>query len=376
MKKELFFFKSIRLPEFSTRSILKISLAFILPLLIIAGCKKVLDEPGSTGVCPEVISTVPANGGTAVPLNNSISATFNVPIDSTTLNSNTFFLKQGNTRIPGLITYSGMTAVFTPATTLLPNTVYTGTVTRGIKDKARNSPKADYVWSFTTGVAPDTIPPRVVSTDPTNSDTNVVVTKIISAVFSKLMNPTTINTTTFTLRQGTTPITGTVTCTGVAASFTPSATLAYNTTYIATITTSVKDMAGNALASNYVWSFTTERAPADVTPPTVISTDPANTSVGVVTSKVINANFSEAMNLTTINSTTFLLAQGATPVAGTVTYSGVTASFTPTALLLPNTVYTATISTGAKDVAGNSLVSNYVFTFTTASSTTDVTPQL
>ncbi len=375
MKKKLCFFYANHLHKISFKnSLLKISLASILPLLFIVGCKKVLEEPGLTGICPIVVSTVPTNGATGVALNTSVSATFNEAIDSTTLNSGNFFVKQGNTNIPGIITYSGMTAIFTPATTLLPNTIYTGTVTTGIKDKARNSPKANYVWTFTTGVAPDTIPPRVIATDPNNGDTNVSVTKVISAIFSKVMNPATINATTFTLRQGTTPITGLVAYTGNTASFTPTTSLAYNTTYIATITTGAKDMAGNALLNNYVWTFTTGLAPADVIPPTVISTDPANASIGVVISKIISANFSEAMNPTTINTSTFLLSQGTTPIAGTVTYSGTTASFSPNALLTPNTVYTATITTGAKDIAGNGLVSNYVFSFTTGLSTADVTP--
>ncbi len=375
MKKKLFFFNVTLLRQSSfTKTILKISLAFILPLLFIAGCKKVFEEPGITGLCPIVVSTVPVNGATAVALNTLISATFNEVIDSTTLNSNTFFVKRGNTNVAGSISYVGMTAIFTPAANLLPNTVYTGTVTTGIKDKARNSPKANYVWTFTTGVAPDTIPPRVISTDPNNGDVNVSVTKIISATFSKVMNPATIDSTTFTLRQGTMAVTGLVTYLGNTASFAPTTSLAFNTTYTATITNKAKDMAGNALVNNYVWSFTTGLAPADATPPTVISTDPANASIGVVISKVISVNFSKAMNPATINTTTFLLSQGTTPVAGTVTYSGVTASFSPNAILIPNTVYTATITTGAKDLAGNALVSNYVFNFTTGQSTADVTP--
>ena len=377
MKKKLFFFYANHLHKLSfTKSILKTSLAFFLPLLFIIGCKKVLEEPGTTGICPIVVSTVPTNGATGVALNTSISATFNEAIDSTTLSSNTFFVKQGNTNVAGTISYAGMTAIFTPASTLLPNTVYTGTVTTGIKDKARNSPKASYVWTFTTGVAPDTIPPRVISTDPNNGDSNVLITKTINAIFSKVMNPATINATTFTLRQGTTAVTGLVTYIGNTASFVPSTSLAYNTTYTATITTGAKDMAGNALVNNYIWSFTTGLAPADATPPTVISTDPANASIGVVISKVISANFSEAMNPTTINTSTFLLSQGTTPIAGTVTYSGTTASFSPNSLLTPNTLYTATITTGAKDLAGNGLVSNYVFSFTTGLSTADVTPPI
>lgn len=44
-------------------------------------------------------------------------------------------------------------------------------------------------------------------------------------------------------------------------SFTPSASLAYNTTYTATITTGVKDPAGNSMAAPKNWSFTTAGPP-------------------------------------------------------------------------------------------------------------------
>ena len=65
-----------------------------------------------------------------------------------------------------------------------------------------------------------------------------------------------INNTTFTVAPG---VTGTVTLdgTGRIATFTPSSNLALNTTYTATITTGVQDLFRNALASDFVWSFTT-----------------------------------------------------------------------------------------------------------------------
>jgi len=45
--------------------------------------------------------------------------------------------------------------------------------------------------------------------------------------------------------------------TGTIATFTPLSNLAPSTTYVITITTGVTDLAGNALASQYVWMFTT-----------------------------------------------------------------------------------------------------------------------
>src|SRR5205814_346847 len=89
--------------------------------------------------------------------------------------------------------------------------------------------------------------------------------------------------------------------------------------------------------------------------PTVSATVPANSATGIAISSQIAGSFSEAMDASTINTSTFTLKRGTTPVAGTVSYSGVTASFTPAGNLAPLTTYTATISTGAKDLAGNAL---------------------
>ena len=99
--------------------------------------------------------------------------------------------------------------------------------------------------------------------------------------------------------------------------------------------------------------------------PTVTSTNPQNNVTGVARNTGIAFTFSKAMNPATINTSTFTLMQGTTPVAGTVTYSGTTATFTPSAPLLPATMYTATITTGAKDLSGNSLAMNKVWSFTT-----------
>jgi hypothetical protein len=71
------------------------------------------------------------------------------------------------------------------------------------------------------------------------------------------MDPSTINATNFTLKQGTTAITGVVTYSGTTASFKPTNALVEGKTYTATITTAAKNAAGVPLANNYVWNFTT-----------------------------------------------------------------------------------------------------------------------
>ena len=314
----------------------------------------------STGatISPVVISTDPLNNATGVPVNKIISATFSIAMDPLTINATTFTIKQGTTAVAGIVTYSGTTAYFTPTLPLAINTIYTATITTGAKNTAGTPLASNYVWTFTTGALSA---PTVISTDPVNNATGVVLNKVISATFSEAMNPLTINATTFTLMQGAIIVPGTVTYSGTTAYFTPNTALLPGTVYTATITTGARNMAGTALANSYMWTFTTGTAIA----PIVISTDPVNNATGVALNKTVTATFNMVMDPLTINATTFTVKQGATTVAGTVTYSGSTASFNSTLPFTANTVYTATITTGAKNLAGTPLANNYVWTFTT-----------
>src|SRR5437667_409264 len=102
-------------------------------------------------------------------------------------------------------------------------------------------------FSQTTAIAP-----TVSFTVPAKGATGVAVNGKIAATFSKAMDPSTITTVTFTSEQGATAVAGTVTYAGVTATFNPLSSLAPNTTYTAMMTTGARDLAGNALASDFV----------------------------------------------------------------------------------------------------------------------------
>ena len=347
----------------------KNSISLLLLLIVfVAGCKKVDELQGTTDLCPIVIFTNPANNDTAVSVFTTVNATFNKEIDASSINTTSFTLKQGSTVVPGVVTYAGGVATFTPINPLEYKKVYTATIAKGVKDPANNKMIADYVWSFTTGSLNDNVIPIIISTDPVDDATNVSLNKKISATFSEGMNPLTINNSTFLVYQGSTAITGVVTYSGNTALFSPATNLLPNTAYSAIITTGAKDPAGNSIANDYIFTFTTGTT-ADILAPTVIVTDPLNAAINVPLNKKIAATFSEAMNPFTINGTTFLLKNGANAVVGTVSYSGNTALFSPTVNLMPNTLYTATITTGAQDLAGNAMASNFVWSFTTGALT-------
>ena len=59
------------------------------------------------------------------------------------------------------------------------------------------------------------------------------------------------------MSDGTSDISGAVSYSGTTAQFTPLSELSYSTTYTAKITTGVKDIAGNAMSSDFTWRFTT-----------------------------------------------------------------------------------------------------------------------
>ncbi|HAQ17724.1 MAG TPA: hypothetical protein DCR40_00650 [Prolixibacteraceae bacterium] len=111
--------------------------------------------------------------------------------------------------------------------------------------------------------------PLVVSTVPADKAINVPLNQIVTATFNEKMNPETITQTSFTLEQGTTKsaalksatesasVAGIVTYSGVTASFVPAIPLVPFTTYTGKVKTTVKDLMGNALQTDYVWSFTT-----------------------------------------------------------------------------------------------------------------------
>jgi len=106
-------------------------------------------------------------------------------------------------------------------------------------------------------VGSDATAPTVDSTSPAAEATSVGRNTAVTATFSEEMDAATIGGATFTLYQGEDLVAGVVTYANMVASFDPTADLAANAPYTATITTGAKDISGNALAENHEWIFTT-----------------------------------------------------------------------------------------------------------------------
>ncbi len=184
-----------------------------------------------------------------------------------------------------------------------------------------------------TYVGSDTTPPTVTSTNPSDGAANVPVTILITATFSEEMAISSINTVTFTVKNGATTVNGSVTYDSNTkkAIFIPPGNLSYSTTYTATITMDVEDMAGNNMQSDYLWDFTTEAAPTTApAAPVNVTAIAGNNQVTITWDAIPGATSYNIYWLTTT---------GVTKTTGTQ-ISGITySSYTYTGLINGTTYY-------------------------------------
>jgi len=123
-----------------------LTISAMMMIVLMTGCKK--DDNDSI---PFGTSTDPINNLTGVSRNKTLEFTFNEAMDPTTINGSTFTLMKGTVSIPGNVTYSGMTATFSPTNILDAGTLYTASVSTGAKSLSGNPLAETKVWSFTTG---------------------------------------------------------------------------------------------------------------------------------------------------------------------------------------------------------------------------------
>ncbi|GEM81969.1 Ig-like domain-containing protein [Meiothermus hypogaeus] len=207
----------------------------------------------------------------------------------------------------------------------------------------------------TAPVAPDTTAPTITSTVPANGATLVALDSNLEVNFSEDMD---VGTVTVSISPSFDLGDPTWNPENTRVSFDPATNLSSETTY--TVTVEGKDHAGNALAGSKTFNFTTVGSP-----PSVLSTAPANGDTNIPVNTDITFSFSEAMDRTTV--------EGAFSSSPSITC---TWSWTPDSKLATcnpptdlsfNTNYSVTLGTGAKDLAGNPMATAYNFSFRTAS---------
>ncbi len=119
-------------------------------------------------------------------------------------------------------------------------------------------PVSGRAYGYLSWAAADTTAPVVTAVAPAAGDLAVARTTAVSVTFSEAMD-TTATSQAFSLARSSdgAPVTGTMSWSGTTMRFVPSSALAGGTSYTARVSTQARDLAGNRLASERVWSFTT-----------------------------------------------------------------------------------------------------------------------
>lgn len=276
-------------------SFLKSRAWLLLALLpaIVAGCgggslDPILGTPslgstlGGDTTRPTVVVVAPAAGAIGVATNRLITASFSEDMNPATITGTSFTVVNTTlgSAVVGTVTYSASsrTATFAPTGGILAsNSLFTATITTAATDLAGNAlagntaivPAAgNHVWTFTTGATADAIAPTVTAISPADASIGACLTRSVSATFSEPMDASTITTTNFTVTDAGVAVAGTVSydASSQVASFVPTnpAGFAPSKPFVVTVksgSSGVKDLAGNALAADRTWTFSTGTQP-------------------------------------------------------------------------------------------------------------------
>ncbi|HEY3750305.1 MAG TPA: DUF4082 domain-containing protein [Pseudonocardiaceae bacterium] len=375
---------------------------------------------------PNVLANNPVSGTGSVALSPPINVTFDEPVVQSSLQ---FSVSSAAGAVAGTVSLSAdrTTATFTPSAALAASTLYT--VSAKATDDSGNVMPTAFTWTFTTGKPrPATCPcsiwddfttPALASSGDTSSvevgtkvrfDAKGQVTGVrffkgagntgthVGSLWSS--TGTLLASGTFTGETASgwqtlnfaAPINVNANTTYVVAYLAPNGNYSATPGYFGNNTASFNQLhaiadgvdGGNGVymytgtsafpsntfnANNYwvdvLWQ---QGANGDVTPPSVLSTTPANAATGSSLTTTLSATMSEAVDLSSANFT--VTDTGGAALTGTTTLSAdqKTLTFTPSAPLAPGGTYKGSVTVA--DVNGNTMSTPFTWTFTTTTTST------
>jgi outer membrane protein assembly factor BamB len=205
---------------------------------------------------PTIESTLPSNGASNVPPNTNVTITFSEAMEKGATEN----AISSSPPISGTFTWDSSVRAVTwdPKTDLTANTAYSITISAAARSQVGVNMKAAYTFSFITGATVDTAPPKVVDTDPSSGQKDVDPSTRIIITFSEAMNES---------------------ATASSVSISPgsiikkewndnrtlmlTASFVGGTPHTVTVSTGAKDVAGNAMAQDYEFTFTTRSEPTN-----------------------------------------------------------------------------------------------------------------
>ncbi len=231
---------------------------------------------------------------------------------------------------------------------------------------------------------PDLTPPTVNLTTPANNSVDQATNTTIVLNFNEAVDPTTLTVEELlvlpsfefenlpnvraAISKSVNPfVTGTIAFSNSnkTVTFTPTHPLMHGTTYSVVLLAGVQDGAGNPIAEDKEWTFSTIAAPE------VKQVSPLQNSVNQLTSSNISITFDRDMKAGTFeivvkDNENNSIAGTVTPNAGNSTVF----TFDPTNNLVFGRTYTVTVTTKVTDILGNGLPAPYIYTFQTGNAPT------
>jgi hypothetical protein len=311
----------------------------------------------TSAATPVVTASSPAFYSNPVPPNSIYDLQFNTPLNASTVTSSNIYLYDSHTGLPVPATYSmpqPNEVRIVPTSDVSAGAYMYLYITTGLQSTT-SVPAQAVTPYFYAGTTDDTTLPTIVSAVPYNGAGNVGVNVTPGVVLSKAIDPVSLNSTTFQVKNGSTPLAGTYTInnTDTRIAFVPNAPLPASTT-LTMVLSGVLDNVGHSIA--YTSSFTTATGPDFLSPTVLFTSIPSNGTVPINAS--LTMQFSESMDITTFNANNIYIYDTVlgTNIAATLTWSAnqSIAYLVPSSPLAAGRTYYLRVNSGT-DLAGNQL---------------------
>ncbi len=312
--------------------------------------------------------SIPVNNTQNVPLNPLLEVCFDERVDSTTIDSNSFYLQNttANTRVAGSWSLSsdGLCLTFAPDDLLAASNrhyLYVG-YSPYFTDLAGNRIAQNHYRYFDTGTAADETAPVASLASIAADATDIPVNTRAVVTFDEPLSDSCVISSNLMLETAGEAVSSAVSMSNNRRTLvlTPSQNLAVSTVYDFGADT-LCDYAGNQFSGNIVSFTTSASATADTVAPSLSSITPENNATGVALDSNVVIVLDESVDLRSMPP----IKAGGAQVAGSYSVVGNTITFDPTEALPAETLFTVELYNNIPDFVGNTRNLSYR-RFTTA----------
>ena len=333
---------------------------------------------GTDTTGPSVVSVVPSDKSLDVGPTTPVVLTFSESLNASTVNGNTFVMFVNGEVVRPSVSRSQDNRTVTLTGNWPSSSVVLVIVTKDVKDLSGNA-LTDYASVFTTSVATDTGRPGVASQFPGSGASGVLGDASIVLYTTEPMNEATLSSALHVAQNGQL-VGGTVSVSaqGQAIVFKPLQPWAAGSLVEVFMDNGAQDLSGNAL-NNYQGSFRVAPDPA-TTAPRLVGFGPNNASGGLPTNGLIELQFDQLLEESTVSAARVVLRDGSTgaEVARTVSVGkgGQVVRVVPQSALTASHSYYVHLTDGLLDREGQAVPAACCYYLSTAAGADTQAPKV